>query len=134
MVTLIIGYYLLRERQALAKLLVPSTHLKLCTGVMAILIESALPLSLAGIIYATLYLVTAIPQGTQRQLDVANVRLETTASSFAFLFNAFCVSLHFEYYAARLVNDRFIQVTSASYHHFPCHHRSILGQPVSAGE
>ena len=94
MVTTTIGFYLFRERRALAKLQVPSIHLKLYTGVMAILVESALPLSLAGVIFATLYLVTTSRQGTQRQLDPSSIPLETTFTIFSFLFYAFCVSLH----------------------------------------
>ena len=92
MVAIIIGFYLFRERRALAKLQVPSVHLKLYTGVMAILVESALPLSVAGVIFAALYSVTTGRQGTQSQLDPSSLPLETTFTIFSFLFYAFCVS------------------------------------------
>ncbi|RXW15615.1 hypothetical protein EST38_g10233 [Candolleomyces aberdarensis] len=52
-VTSLIVFHLLRARQTLSKLL-PSKDMRLCTGVVAILIESALPLSIFGIIAAAL--------------------------------------------------------------------------------
>ncbi|RXW15620.1 hypothetical protein EST38_g10235 [Candolleomyces aberdarensis] len=53
LVTCLIVFHLLRARRALSKLL-PSKDMRLYTGVVAILIESALPLSIFGIIAAAL--------------------------------------------------------------------------------
>ncbi|KAJ2915383.1 hypothetical protein MD484_g5022, partial [Candolleomyces efflorescens] len=60
MVTTLIAFHLLRTRQSLAKLL-PTQDSRLYTGPMAILIESALPLTVFGLAYAP-FLVVAIPE------------------------------------------------------------------------
>ncbi|RXW13158.1 hypothetical protein EST38_g12693, partial [Candolleomyces aberdarensis] len=57
MVTSMISFHLIRARRSLSKVL-PSRDLKLYTGVVALLLESALPLSIFGVIYATVILCT----------------------------------------------------------------------------
>lgn len=52
LVTGLISYQLLASRKALARVL-PSKDLKLYTGVVAMLIESVLPLSMVGLVYAS---------------------------------------------------------------------------------
>ena len=85
LLTFLISFHLIRSRRTLAQLL-PSQDLRLYTGVVAILIESALPLTFFGILYAAIMVYK--PQRTMSQyifIDVA-----TNLSSF--LFDAFVVS------------------------------------------
>lgn len=53
MVTGLIAFHLLRVRHHLRKVF-PTQNMELYTGIVAILIESALPLSVFGIIYAVM--------------------------------------------------------------------------------
>ncbi|KAJ2923940.1 hypothetical protein H1R20_g13145, partial [Candolleomyces eurysporus] len=61
-VTSMISVHLIRARRGLSKVL-PSRDLKLYTGVVALLLESALPLAIFGIMYATVMLCS--PGGTK---------------------------------------------------------------------
>lgn len=83
-VTGLIAFRLLRARRTLAKVL-PSADLRLYTGVVAVLIESALPLSLFGIIAAIL-----------QQLDHNGYQVSegflACNALFIGLFYIFCVS------------------------------------------
>jgi hypothetical protein len=84
MVTGLIVFRLLRARRTLSRLL-PSADLRPYTGVLALLIESALPLSLFGIISSTL------------QQKLTNASQETDGflvcyALFTGLFYSFCVS------------------------------------------
>ncbi|KAJ2936544.1 hypothetical protein H1R20_g548, partial [Candolleomyces eurysporus] len=63
MVTALISGYLIHARRNLSQLL-PSNDMRLYTGVVAILIESALPLSIFGIIYASIGVVAELPEPT----------------------------------------------------------------------
>ncbi|RXW20217.1 hypothetical protein EST38_g5640 [Candolleomyces aberdarensis] len=60
MVTVLIAFHLLRMRRSLSKLLPKQDH-QLYTGPVAILIESALPLTVFGLAYAP-FLVVPLPQ------------------------------------------------------------------------
>lgn len=85
LVTSMISFHLIYARRALSKVL-PSRHLKLYTGVVAILVESALPLSVFGLTYAGIMIYT--PKKTTRALE----EYFALADIFAFLFYAFTVS------------------------------------------
>ncbi|RXW18366.1 hypothetical protein EST38_g7494 [Candolleomyces aberdarensis] len=63
MVTALISGYLIHARRNLSQLL-PSSDMRLYTGVVSILIESALPLSIFGIIYASIGVVPELPEPT----------------------------------------------------------------------
>ncbi|KAJ2936629.1 hypothetical protein H1R20_g454, partial [Candolleomyces eurysporus] len=95
MVTGLIVFHLSYARKKLQKLF-PSRDLQLYTGIVAILIESALPLTIFGIIYAIMTTV-GIPKTTEpiSQFLIAYYAIST-------LFFSFCVStlvfiLHFLY-------------------------------------
>lgn len=122
-VTTLIIIYILRERRALAGLQVRSLDLSLYTGVVALVIESALPLAVAGLIFAALY----ISPHNDRQLSVLKARY-----LFAFLFYASCVSLAFA--VDQMCLTLGIPVPRTSHHYLPCYHRSILGQSISQRE
>jgi hypothetical protein len=79
-VTSLITFHLLRARRSLSKLL-PSKDMGLYTGIVAILIESAVPVTVFGIIQAVL-------SQTSNRTEAEVVGL----SVFDGLFSAFCVS------------------------------------------
>ena len=83
-VTSFITFRLLRARRTLAKLL-PSADAQLYTGVIAILIESAAPLTIFGIIAAILQQL----HGSQRRPSISFLVCRYT---FDGLFYSFCVS------------------------------------------
>ena len=85
-VTSMISFHLIRARRGLSKVL-PSRDLKLYTGVVALLLESALPLAIFGIMYATVVLCS--PGGT-KGAQTAYLLFSYVAS---FLFYAFTVGL-----------------------------------------
>ena len=85
MVTGLIAFHLLRTRRSLSKIL-PTQDYRLYTGPIAILIESALPLTVFGLAYAP-FLVVPLPEsnGAFASFLVAYNTLNT-------LFYMFCVS------------------------------------------
>ncbi|KAJ2923941.1 hypothetical protein H1R20_g13148, partial [Candolleomyces eurysporus] len=87
MVTSMILFYLIRARRGLSKVL-PSRDLKLYTGVVALLLESALPLAIFGIMYATVIMCTP------KETNSANAAYISFSYVMSFLFYAFTVSLH----------------------------------------
>ncbi|KAJ2934017.1 hypothetical protein H1R20_g3079, partial [Candolleomyces eurysporus] len=82
MVTALIIFYILRERRALSRLQVKPLDLKLYTGVVALMIESALPLSIAGVVFAALY-TTPIP-------DFDSMPILKAQTFVAFMFYVLC--------------------------------------------
>ena len=86
MVTGLISFHLVRARRGLSKLL-PAKNMQSYTGVMAILIESAVPPTIFGIIVAVLGRV-GVPSTT-----VAAGRYLVAWYTFNALFFAFCVSI-----------------------------------------
>jgi hypothetical protein len=84
-VTALITFHVLRAHRALAKVL-PLDNLRLYTGVVAILIESALPLSIFGIVTAALILAIDAPTIT------ASEGLLICYNTFSALFFIFSVS------------------------------------------
>ncbi|KAJ2928169.1 hypothetical protein H1R20_g8915, partial [Candolleomyces eurysporus] len=62
MVTGLISFHLLKARRNISKLL-PSNDMHVYTGVVAILIESALPLSVFGVIFAAFTRAALNPRG-----------------------------------------------------------------------
>ena len=82
MVTGLIIFYILRERRALSRLQVKPLDSKLYSGVVALMIESALPLSVTGVVFATLY------ANTSDRLSL----VPKVVMPFGFLFYALCVS------------------------------------------
>ena len=84
-VTSLIAFRLLRARRSLAKVL-PSADLRLYTGVVAILIESALPLTVFGIIAAIMQQLDYQGYQLSESFPVCNVL-------FVGLFYIFCVRL-----------------------------------------
>jgi hypothetical protein len=81
-----ISIYLIRARRSLSGVL-PSRDLQLYTGVVAILVETALPLSLFGLLFAATLIYT--PKQTMHGLEV---RLALT-NIFSLFFYSFVVSL-----------------------------------------
>lgn len=73
-VTGMISIYLISARRSLAKVL-PSRDLQLYTGVVAVLVESALPLAVFGIIFAVILIYTPkeTTQGVETQFALSNV-------------------------------------------------------------
>jgi hypothetical protein len=86
MVTTLISGYLIRARRNLSQLL-PSRDMSLYTGVVAILIESALPLSVFGVIYAGIGVVPDLPGPTS-----AASSFTVAYYTFGSLFYCFSVS------------------------------------------
>jgi hypothetical protein len=76
----LITFRLLRARRALAKIL-PSADMRVYTGVIAILVESAAPLTVFGIVAAIL-----------QQLTVRSPGFFVCQTLFDGLFYSFCVS------------------------------------------
>ncbi|KAJ2923937.1 hypothetical protein H1R20_g13146, partial [Candolleomyces eurysporus] len=89
LVSSMISFHLIRARRGLSKVL-PSRDLKLYTGVVALLLESALPLSIFGIMYAAVILCT--PKGSNR----ARTGYLSFYYVVSFLFYAFTVGLHLD--------------------------------------
>jgi hypothetical protein len=94
LITALISFYLLNERRKLSHLL-PSRELQIYSGVVAILVESALPLTAFGIVYAAVVVVDPSqgPGGDTK----ANERYAanfTLLDIFGYLFYAFTVSPH----------------------------------------
>jgi hypothetical protein len=87
MVTSLISFHLLTARRRLSKVL-PGKDLDLYTGVVAILIESALPLSVFGVVYAAI--VCAYPRAFSSPPTVGPYA--AALNIFAFFFFGFCVS------------------------------------------
>lgn len=85
MVTVLISFHLLVARHTWSDFL-PSKRLSLYNGVISILIESALPLSLFGLVYASL--LVAKTQETTRGIAM----FQSTQTVFSFLYYAFTVS------------------------------------------
>ncbi|RXW16363.1 hypothetical protein EST38_g9491 [Candolleomyces aberdarensis] len=81
-VTGMISVHLIRARRSLSKVL-PSSQLTLYTGVVAILVESALPLSVFGLVYAVIILYT--PKETTVGLET----FYSLANVFSLLFYSF---------------------------------------------
>ena len=80
-VTSLITFHLVRARRALAKVL-PSADMRVYTSVVAILVESAAPLTIFGIIAAIL----------QRTQSAMSPGFNVCESLFDGLFYSFCVS------------------------------------------
>jgi phospholipid N-methyltransferase len=85
-VTTLIAVHLIRARRTLSKLL-PSSDMKLYTGVVAILIESALPLSVFGIIAGVLTQISLV------RSVAASEGFAVCYHFFAGLFYWFCVGV-----------------------------------------
>ena len=79
-VTGLITFHLLRARRTLSKLL-PSKDMTLYTGIVAILIESAVPVTIFGVVQAVLAQIS-----NRTEAEVVGL------SVFDGLFSAFCVS------------------------------------------
>jgi hypothetical protein len=86
MVTSLISFHLLTARRRLSEVL--GKDLDLYTGVVAILIESALPLSVFGVVYAAI--VCAYPRAFSSPPTVGPYDAALNISSFFFF--GFCVS------------------------------------------
>ncbi|KAJ2924158.1 hypothetical protein H1R20_g12937, partial [Candolleomyces eurysporus] len=109
-VTSLITFHLLRARRTLSKLL-PSKDMRLYTGIVAILIESALPVTIFGIIQAAL-------AHTSNRSEVEVVCL----SVFDGLFSAFCaLSPHMIIFRV---------TTGRSFTRFPSVKNSVLSNPL----
>ena len=123
MVTALIVFYILRQRYALSKLQVEPLYSKLYTGAIALVIESALPLSVVGMVFATIYSLP-IPS------DPSSVApLLTTQLVLSFFFYALCVSQHPSSPLMRISLTRFcVPVACPSCYHLPRYYRSILGE------
>jgi hypothetical protein len=124
MVTALIVFYILRERHAISRLQVKPLYSKLYTGAIALMIESALPLSVVGVVFATLY---SVPAPSDLNLAPRFVKTEVV---FSFLFYGLCVSLESRYSLPKAdvpLIDFYVSVARPSYSHLPRYHRSILG-------
>ncbi|KAJ3522781.1 hypothetical protein NMY22_g11738 [Coprinellus aureogranulatus] len=118
MVTALISFHLLVARRALSEL-VPSKRLTLYNGVVAILIESALPLSLFGLVYASLLV------GHSQETTRSIATYESAQTVFSFLYYAFTVSHHFPW---KLPSDSASRAGHRpSPHHLPYHNQQVLG-------
>lgn len=105
MVTALVTFYILRKRRAISKLQVRHFYQSLYTGVVALVIESALPMTLVGAVFAALY---AAP------ID-EDYNVLKAVHTFAFASYALCVSC-----------DASVTVPCISCYHL-CHDRTILG-------
>jgi hypothetical protein len=92
MVSALIVFYILRERHAISRLQVKPLYSKLYTGVIALMIESALPLNVVGVVFATLY---SLPTPIS-DLNSTPPILKTGVV-FSFLFYGLCVSYDVHY-------------------------------------
>ena len=89
MVTSLISFHLLITRSSLSQI-IPSKQLTLYHGVVAILIESALPLSVFGVIYASMLV------GTVQEETKSLAMFDSARTVFSFLYYAFTVSLRLQ--------------------------------------
>lgn len=124
MVTALISFHLLITRSSLSQI-IPSKQLTLYHGVVAILIESALPLSVFGVIYASMLV------GTVQEETKSLAMFDSARTVFSFLYYAFTVSLRLPCYSASeltLVDPGYC----TSSHHFPNHDQPILGEDASS--
>lgn len=80
MVTALITFYIRRERRALSDLQISPLDMRLYTGAVALVVESALPLTVVGLAFATLL--------AARPLDDSKLLM----LPLSFLFYALCVS------------------------------------------
>ncbi|KAJ2923528.1 hypothetical protein H1R20_g13566, partial [Candolleomyces eurysporus] len=116
LVTFLIVFHLLRARRTLSKLL-PSKDMRLYTGVVAILIESALPLSIFGIIAAALVVGTSF--NTQQFSEGGTV----CYNLFTGLFYTFCtLSPHMIIFRV---------TTGRSFIKFPSAKDDVLSNPIA---
>jgi hypothetical protein len=119
-VTTLITFHVLRARRTLAKIL-PLQNIRLYMGVVAILIESALPPSIFGIITAALSLhrdALAIPPSEG---------LLICYETFAALFYIFCVSPSLQVvFLQRSLVDSPPSDTLTPNDHLPHHYRPLL--------
>ncbi|KAJ2935475.1 hypothetical protein H1R20_g1623, partial [Candolleomyces eurysporus] len=114
-VTTLITIRLSRARRTLSKLL-PSRNMQLYTGVVAILIESALPLSIFGIVAAVLMQLAVVPRPNPSEAELACYGL------FTGLFYAFCtLSPHMIIFRV---------TTGRSFTQFPSVKNGILSNPI----
>ncbi|KAJ2921346.1 hypothetical protein H1R20_g15747, partial [Candolleomyces eurysporus] len=90
LITSLISFYLLNERRKFFAFL-PPKELKMYTGVVAVLIESGLPLTIFGIVYAASLVVDPAkgsPEGANERYAANFVMFDI----FGYLFYAFTVS------------------------------------------
>ena len=106
-ITTFIVYQLLRVRSQLAGIL-PDDALQTYTGICAILVESALPFSVLGIVFAVTYGMH-LPVGP----------------AFLFVWAAFCVSTWVGTHIPNWLTASF-SGTRSSIHHLPCCCRQVL--------
>ena len=123
MITALISFHLLITRSSLSQI-IPSKQLTLYHGVVAILIESALPLSVFGVIYASMLV------GTVQEETKSLAMFDSARTVFSFLYYAFTVSLHLlpSYPKLNLVDPGYCTPP----HHLPNHDQPILGKGASA--
>lgn len=117
-VTGLITFHLLRARQTLS--ILPSKHIRVYTGIVAILIESALPPAILGIITGVFLLVLGGHSTNPSDGSLVCDRL------FSGLFYSFCVS-----FESRPIskNTKLIPLYSdhlTPHYHLPCHNWSLL--------
>ena len=116
-VTSLITFRLLRARRALAKVL-PAESLQVYTGVIAILVESAAPLTLFGIVAAILQQLSA----------VLSVESLVSSSVFDALFYSFCASssIYLPYPLCVLTPRSYDTVAFAAYDHLQSDDRTLV--------
>jgi uncharacterized membrane protein len=112
-VTILITCRVLRARRTLAKML-PLNNVRLCTGVVAILVESALPPSIFGIVAVALLL-------TAEHLNVPpSEGLVICSSLFTGLYSIFCVSSNPQSYLSKHVVGSLPSGARTTHDHIPC--------------
>lgn len=138
MITALISFYLVTSRRSISKMLQHSQHgfgsggkrdhhLEDYTGVVAILIESVLPLTVVGLVYAALAVAQPVKETTQ-----AYIAYDVTLNVFGYLFLAFSVSLVvFKYVAYRLLTTGLALGPFTAYDYLSSDHRSVLGSKAS---
>jgi hypothetical protein len=119
-VTTLITFHVLRARRTLAKIL-PLQDIRLYTGVVAILVESALPPSVFGIVTAALMLYNeALPVPPSEAFMISYYTVTA-------LFYIFCVSPSLQViFLQRSLVDSLPLDTRTARNHISCHNRSLI--------
>jgi hypothetical protein len=119
--TSLIAFHLIRARRRLSKLL-PSGDRHFYTGILAILVESALPLTLFGVI-------TAVMQQTSRIRSSQTAGFYVCDTLFTGLFYSFCVGLDFQVSYQHYINQLFSLLVALTAHdHFPSYDWPLIHQ------
>ena len=87
MVTFLIIFYIHRERRALSDLQTAPLDTRLFTGPVALVVESALPLTVIGLAFIVLFIFTTRPIGIREIKLAGHIQIPVS-----FLFYALCVS------------------------------------------